>query len=46
MVGIVNLPNKNGLNNLKRNNMKQKEEMHYLDAMDRDGWFTGETVSS
>jgi len=26
--------------------MKQKEEMHYLDAMDRDGWFTGETVSS
>jgi len=26
--------------------MKQKQEMHYLDAMDKDGWFTGETVSS
>ena len=34
------------LNNLKRNNMKQNEEMHYLDAMDRDGWFTNETVTS
>lgn len=34
------------LKNLKRNKMKQKEEIHYLDAMDRDGWFTGETVSS
>ena len=26
--------------------MKQKEEIHYLDVMDRDGWFIGETVSS
>lgn len=34
------------LNNLKKNEMKQKEEMHYLDAMDRDNWFTGETISS
>ena len=36
----------NYLKNLKRNKMKQKEEMHYLDVMDRDNWFTGETVSS
>ena len=36
----------NGLKNLKRNNMKQKEEIHYLDVMDRDGWFNNETIAS
>jgi len=25
--------------------MKNKEQ-HYLDTMDRDGWFTGETIAS